>query len=166
MGKQPVLLGDHVPQTGGEMRRVPVHLQEKNGLGRKLCLVCKTPVPPRRSSYCSNECWLRNNPGMIRRRVETRDKGVCAGCGVQCQWRDHPLRWEDRKAYRLLPRWEADHITPVVEGGGLCGVDGYRTLCRACHKSETAQLAARRAMRRRESNESLFLSSPTARGQA
>lgn len=41
--------------------------------------------------------------------------------------------------------WEADHIVPVVEGGGECGLDGYRTLCRACHRRETAALAARRA---------------------
>ena len=41
--------------------------------------------------------------------------------------------------------WEADHIVPVVEGGGECGLDGYRTLCLRCHRSETAALARRRA---------------------
>lgn len=41
--------------------------------------------------------------------------------------------------------WEADHIVPVVEGGGACGLDNYRTLCTPCHKSETAALAARLA---------------------
>ena len=45
--------------------------------------------------------------------------------------------------------WEADHITPVIEGGGGCGLDGYRTLCIACHKAETAKLADRRARARR-----------------
>jgi 5-methylcytosine-specific restriction endonuclease McrA len=41
--------------------------------------------------------------------------------------------------------WEAHHITAVVEGGGLCGLDGYITLCVQCHKRESAALAARRA---------------------
>lgn len=41
--------------------------------------------------------------------------------------------------------WDADHIVPVVEGGGLCGLENYRTLCHPCHKSETKALAARRA---------------------
>ncbi len=44
--------------------------------------------------------------------------------------------------------WEADHIVPVIEGGGGCDYTGYRTLCIPCHKSETAKLAARRAQRR------------------
>ena len=49
--------------------------------------------------------------------------------------------------------WEADHIVPVVEGGGQCGPEGYRTLCCACHKAETRALAARRAERRRTSKQ-------------
>lgn len=45
--------------------------------------------------------------------------------------------------------WEADHIVPVVEGGGCCGLENYRTLCCPCHKKETAALARRRAEARR-----------------
>lgn len=45
--------------------------------------------------------------------------------------------------------WEADHIIPVIEGGGGCGPEGYRTLCMRCHHGETAKLAARRAVARR-----------------
>ena len=41
--------------------------------------------------------------------------------------------------------WEADHIIPVIEGGGQCDLTGYRTLCIACHKQATKDLAARRA---------------------
>ncbi len=29
--------------------------------------------------------------------------------------------------------WEADHIVPVKDGGGCCGLENYRTLCRKCH---------------------------------
>lgn len=46
--------------------------------------------------------------------------------------------------------WEADHIVPVVHGGGgACGLENLRTLCRACHHRETAQLASVRAKDRR-----------------
>lgn len=43
--------------------------------------------------------------------------------------------------------WDMDHVTPVVEGGGLCGLDGYRTLCIPCHRKVTAELRARLAKR-------------------
>lgn len=46
--------------------------------------------------------------------------------------------------------WEADHIVPVVEGGGECGLENYRTLCLPCHRIATAALAKRLAARRRE----------------
>jgi len=49
--------------------------------------------------------------------------------------------------------WEADHIIPVVEGGGECGLDGYRTLCLHCHKNATMELAARRASAKRPQQE-------------
>jgi 5-methylcytosine-specific restriction protein A len=45
--------------------------------------------------------------------------------------------------------WEMDHIVPVIEGGGSCGLENLRTLCWACHRKETAALAARRAEARR-----------------
>ncbi len=54
--------------------------------------------------------------------------------------------------------WEADHIVPVSEGGGGCGLEGYRTLCLRCHRLETAELARRRARRRREAGMGLFSS--------
>lgn len=45
--------------------------------------------------------------------------------------------------------WDADHIVPVIEGGGECDLENIRTLCHPCHKLETAKLAARRAKRNR-----------------
>lgn len=36
--------------------------------------------------------------------------------------------------------WDADHIHPVIEGGGECGLEGYRTLCVRCHKAVTREL--------------------------
>ena len=29
--------------------------------------------------------------------------------------------------------WQADHVIPVFQGGGLCDVDNLRTLCTVCH---------------------------------
>lgn len=49
--------------------------------------------------------------------------------------------------------WEADHTIPVVEGGGECELDNYRTLCIPCHRAETRELAGRRAQARRKNNE-------------
>lgn len=76
-----------------------------------------------------------------------------------------PVDWKAGIAYRkyLLAKWgppgqwtagrstgwDADHIIPVVEGGGLCGLENYRTLCHPCHKRVTAELAKRRAAARR-----------------
>lgn len=140
------------------MRRAPVKTQERDQLGFPLCLVCQKRVAKGRRSYCSDECWLRNTPTMIRRTVERRDNGICAGCGCQCQTSavlrelrcgQQPARnW--REVWQKLPNWQADHIIPVIEGGGLCGLDGYRTLCTNCHAKETAALARRRAAKRRE----------------
>jgi len=39
--------------------------------------------------------------------------------------------------------WDADHIVPVVEGGGQCGLDNIRTLCIDCHKQVTRELRGR-----------------------
>ena len=44
-------------------------------------------------------------------------------------------------------RLEIDHATPLVEGGGN-EPENLRALCTACHREETAGLAARRARMR------------------
>lgn len=43
--------------------------------------------------------------------------------------------------------WDADHIVPVAEGGGACGLENLRTLCLRCHKEQTTALAGRLARR-------------------
>jgi 5-methylcytosine-specific restriction endonuclease McrA len=44
--------------------------------------------------------------------------------------------------------WDADHVVPVVEGGGESTLENYRTLCCRCHGEETAKLRKRRAKKR------------------
>jgi 5-methylcytosine-specific restriction protein A len=77
--------------------------------------------------------WVREVEIAWRAAQEDRLK-ECAAMGFT----DASRRW-----------WEADHIVPVVEGGGQCGLEGYRTLCLPCHRKVTAALARRRAERRR-----------------
>jgi 5-methylcytosine-specific restriction protein A len=62
--------------------------------------------------------------------------------------------------------WEADHILPVVEGGGECGLDNYRTLCVLCHKAESKKLVRRLAnKRRRQSGQAPLPKTPEEAGQ-
>lgn len=124
--------------------------------GFPLCRWCGKECPSKQRTFCSgkratfdratgaikepgtgcvHEHCLRSQPGYARRLVWARDQGKCAGCGAVC---------EDAG-----DAWQADHILPVVEGGGGCGLENLRTLCTACHKDETAALARRRAGARR-----------------
>lgn len=43
--------------------------------------------------------------------------------------------------------WEADHIVPVVEGGGRLGLENLQTLCLWCHRAKSAHDGRRRKRR-------------------
>jgi len=130
--------------------------------GRNLCRWCNLEVPTGRATFCSDWCveeWrLRTDPGYLRDKVFERDKGICALCGVDCAaaW-IHLKRQRGTARVRTLlewgirPRsrkslWDADHIVPVVEGGGECDLENIRTLCLKCHRAATAELRRRRAL--------------------
>ena len=83
---------------------------------------------------CVHEHCLRSDPGYLRKCTWARDRGQCGLCP---------------NVAGRSSGWEADHIVPVVEGGGSCGLENIRTLCIPCHRRETAALAGRRAARRR-----------------
>jgi hypothetical protein len=118
-----------IPQCFRFLRRVPVGRQTYHPRTRKkLCLVCLADLPSRRSSYCSDECWYRNTPRPMRHIVNVRDGEQCALC---------------RGYNRGCWDWEMDHTVPMSEGGGLCGPEGYRTLCPRHHKKETRSLRSR-----------------------
>lgn len=55
--------------------------------------------------------------------------------------------------YCCVPLWgdlyQIDHIVPVAEGGGGCGLENLQTLCTACHKAKTVAQAKRAAARRK-----------------
>lgn len=118
--------------------------------GRKACLECGGDITAKqRKTFCGGKCSdnfrLKTSADHVRFMVFQRDGGACAKC--------------DRNVFEgtsKKPRargtgdlWQADHITPVIEGGGECGLDNFRTLCTACHKEEMAALAKRRAEARR-----------------
>jgi 5-methylcytosine-specific restriction endonuclease McrA len=42
-----------------------------------------------------------------------------------------------------LSAWATDHILPVVEGGGECGIENIRTLCLGCHNTASKELRER-----------------------
>jgi hypothetical protein len=125
-------------------------------------------VEPPRRSFCGQACvheWkIRRNPSYVRRCVLKRDDGRCAACGRDAIAEYHRLQWLQRtdpeafeaevalcKAVRNRHSlWDADHIRPVAEGGGECGLDNYRTLCVYCHQKITAAQCKARAARKRE----------------
>lgn len=107
--------------------------------------------------------------------LQQRDKGVCALCGVDTVAlkeeyetirarlkQSHTYQFQEGETADFLKAhgipwgrtssdwWDADHITPVIEGGGECGLDNYRTLCIPCHKKVTKELHARMKRKRVE----------------
>ena len=143
--------------------------------GTYLCSVCGGPMQrPTFKRYCGSACreiaYVTTDPAFARRKVWQRDKGVCAECGCDTSKIARIMRWAEKFGVptwyysegivtitRLLRQmgfktnhlWEMDHIEPVVEGGGLCGLENLRTLCVPCHRLDTKELAGRRASMKR-----------------
>jgi 5-methylcytosine-specific restriction enzyme A len=130
------------------------------------CRWCLKPVSGRRRSWCSDACQseflIRFSGAVVTNRVFDRDRGICELCGIDTKeleavylfasrglrtsW---SLRGEWGPWYSANSWWEADHIVPVSEGGGCCGLENYRTLCMRCHKVESAKLKRRMAQKKR-----------------
>ena len=141
---------------GGRVDRTAI---PKGPNGRAECRWCQLEVPPRRFTFCSDFCvheWkLRTDPGYLRDQVLARDKGLCALCGVDARGAFFELkRSRGTHRARLLQRWglkglsrkslwDADHVVPVVEGGGECDLLNLRTLCLLCHRQQTLELRRR-----------------------
>lgn len=134
---------------------------------RALCRYCGIEVPPKRRSFCSKECVheyrIRTQPRYIRDCIYKRDKGICQMCNVDTRKiaksileandkgdsdkvkelmvthsiPNHRKIWKRKYGGGL---WDADHIVPVCEGGGMCGLVNIRTLCLKCHKDITITL--------------------------
>lgn len=154
--------------------------------GERLCFNCNGPLPKGKPFNCSTKCseeWRqRTSPAAMRWAVHKRDKGICAECGtdtdkLKLEYNAMPkadcLADAESKRRIFLERhgipfarssgdfWDADHIVPVVEGGGECGIQNIRTLCIPCHAKETAKLRERMRERRHEAK---ILAKDQARG--
>lgn len=102
--------------------------------GSRASFVYKVGTYLKEGVGCVHEHCVRSNPSYARKCMWARDQGKCALCPT---------------VSGKGPTWHMDHIIPVVEGGGSCGLENLRTLCVPCHKQETAKLAGRRAEARR-----------------
>jgi hypothetical protein len=112
---------------------------------------------PSKLKYCSDVCQrevnIRYTGSYVSSYVFERDCGICAMCGIDTEEiREHAINI--KKLSWKLPNfrkqwgpwntvnfsfWEADHIVPVFQGGGVCGLENYRTLCLLCHKKSHIQ---------------------------
>jgi 5-methylcytosine-specific restriction endonuclease McrA len=109
------------------------------------------------------EILIRTSTNYLRTCVYKRDKGICKICNIDTKdIAKHALSLEGQereeylKFYSISNKrkiwmkkhggglWDADHIVPVKEGGGLCGLDNLRTLCIKCHKEVTKVLASKK----------------------
>lgn len=136
----------------GNVQTIRYHLEERDG-GR--CAICgRDPKIPRQARlFVSRHIYKR---GDLYGRPVTAP--VVAAALDRLQRYSRELAGLERRLAKAVRarlwdlgydsrghNWEADHVEPVAEGGGGCGLAGYRTLCLPCHKAETAALAARRA---------------------
>lgn len=133
----------------------------RNQSGEPICRWCRGPIKPPRRTFCGSACvheWrLRSSPSYVRKQVKKRDRGICQRClfdvgAAERAWRTQKPPGSDRRARKrwreARPRWEADHILPVADGGGECGLANYRLLCRACHLAVTLSWRKGRAVTR------------------
>jgi 5-methylcytosine-specific restriction protein A len=107
----------------------------------------------------------RLDTAKLKRIVDALNRTVHRITGVteekkrRAEWRINRLRerfpwaFEKPSVYRRLSLrlhlWEMDHIVPVAEGGGSCGLENLRALCRACHLQVTRELRKRLAAKKK-----------------
>lgn len=132
---------------------------------------------------CVDRWKVQTDPRHVRAKLWERDRGVCRRCrldtdllrlqldGLRRQGKPgigdrRPIsevvaagrRYREILArYRvdgLTSLWQADHIVPVEFGGGLCGLDGFQSLCIFCHREKTADQARMAAAARAAARES------------
>ena len=72
---------------------------------------------------------------------------TCLGLGMLSEFQK--LGFPIKVTYHGLHTWEADHIVPLAEGG-THHEDNLQTLCIACHKQDTKELAGRLAKKRKD----------------
>ena len=146
---------------------IDAKLLPKTEDGFTCCRWCNGPVKPPKRTMCSPDCvheiLIRTSTNYLRTCVYKRDTAICAICNIDTndiakkainlvgEERDEFLKEHSISLKRKIwikkhggGLWDADHIIPVVKGGGLCGLDNLRTLCIKCHKNETKILTSKK----------------------
>ncbi|KAJ2081388.1 hypothetical protein H4R24_002374 [Coemansia sp. RSA 988] len=126
----------------------------------------KTRPMPKFGEGCEHEHRMRRDSHYVRKQLYARDSGLCAECGIDthalfkeagnCKTIDQrntmfrrlarqTPSWQKKVRWPLKSMdyeftegmfWEAAHVIDVKHGGGLCGLDGFHTLCVPCHTEE------------------------------
>lgn len=115
---------------------------------RGICALCNTDTLSFKAQMQSRlHDPLRHWEWWVKKRAEEL---VSLHATWSHAWHAARLEFDDWKEeiktkWAAHSAWQADHIVPVCEGGGQCGLENYRTLCTACHQRVTAALAQRRA---------------------
>lgn len=154
-------------------RTMPGGFADRNALPqgpnqRPLCRWCQMEIPKGRFTFCSQWCvheWrLRTDTGYLRDQVLARDHGICSLCQVDTEAAyldlkrsrgSHRIKLLARWGLKRISRhslWDADHTSPVAEGGGECDLSNIRTLCLVCHRLETQSLRRRLASSKKPNN--------------
>ena len=127
------------------------------GIGCRYC--GKKELPGKRKTFCSKECvdnyCMRTSTTYLRNLIFRRDKGICNIClldtklisrqiydsekrtGERSSLRDTHQIGDKRVKRNGMSCWDADHVQMVALGGGLSGLENFRTLCKSCHKTVT-----------------------------
>ena len=92
---------------------------------------CGKKLTGKQTKWASEECRskavkeffiIKGDISVIRNELFKIDYGYCRNCGA----------FDDN--------WQADHILPVIQGGGGCSLSNFQTLCMDCHKEKTKRL--------------------------
>lgn len=153
------------------------HTTKRGPEGRLLCRVCGQEVPRGRRTFCGDDCVDRYMSEIswpyVVAKVQKRDHGICAACGLDCAKLERILRAVRRYPDVGPSAWRADaistwHAAMRVLGlrttgsiwevhhrverkrGGTNDLDNLVTLCQQCHAAETKRFATERARERRE----------------
>jgi hypothetical protein len=82
---------------------------------------------------CRREAARERGPRPYDKRKYRRNRKRVIGQGCECSGCDACTHvWSDTKCDRIAV--EADHITPVADGGDPVAVTNLRGLCPSCHE--------------------------------
>ncbi|KAJ2417623.1 hypothetical protein GGI10_000028 [Coemansia sp. RSA 2530] len=129
----------------------------------------QSPLETEFGEGCAHEHRMRRDNQYVRRQLFLRDGGICFDCGIDThalfeqavacttleqrvsmfkalaklayEWKKKVKRPLASMEYEFTEGmfWEAAHKVDVKHGGGLCGLNGFQTLCVPCHSDEYAR---------------------------